>query len=243
VNARLLVEDSQLQVIQRLALASEYRDDETGQHTRRVGELSTRIGEALGMPEAQLVLLRRAAPLHDVGKIGIPDCILLKPGRLTPDEFDQMKTHTTLGAGMLAEGRGLPLLEMAEKIARTHHERWDGTGYPSGLSGPAIPLVGRIVAAADVFDALTHSRPYKDAWTVADAVSEITGQAGRQFDPAVVKAFLSRLPDLASSDDDGDPAVATSAHPFVATFAAAARRGPPSHPRAGLRRPSPTPPA
>jgi HD-GYP domain-containing protein (c-di-GMP phosphodiesterase class II) len=192
-NERLLVEDSQLQVIQRLALAAEYRDDETGQHTRRVGELATRIGEAVGLPDDKLVLLRQAAPLHDVGKIAIPDSILLKPGPLTPAEFEQMKSHTTRGAAMLS-GQGFALLEMAEKIALTHHERWDGTGYPAGLAGSTIPLVGRIVAIADVFDALTHARPYKDAWTVDAAVSEISSQGGRQFDPDIVAAFRLVLP-------------------------------------------------
>ena len=201
-NARLLLEDSQLQVIQRLALAAEYRDDETGQHTRRVGELSARIGETLGMPDDQLVLLRQAAPLHDVGKIAIPDSILLKPGPLEPDEFELMKIHTTRGAAMLS-GRGFALLEMAETIALTHHERWEGSGYPSGLSGNAIPLVGRIVAVADVFDALTHARPYKEAWTEAEAVTEISGQSGRQFDPEIVKAFLRVLPEL-GPDIDAD---------------------------------------
>jgi HD-GYP domain-containing protein (c-di-GMP phosphodiesterase class II) len=193
-NARLLVEDAQLQVIQRLALAGEYRDDATGQHTRRVGDLSARIGEALGMPADQLVLLRQAAPLHDVGKIAIPDSILLKPGGLTSDEFEQMKAHTTVGAAMLT-GRGMALLEMAETIALTHHERWDGCGYPAGLSGSDIPRVGRIVAVCDVFDALTHTRPYKEAWTMPDAVGEIIRQSGRQFDPQVVDAFLRVMPD------------------------------------------------
>jgi HD-GYP domain-containing protein (c-di-GMP phosphodiesterase class II) len=207
-NAQLLIEDSQLQVIQRLALAGEYRDDATGQHTRRVGELSTRIGEALGMPADQLVLLRQAAPLHDVGKIAIPDSILLKPGGLTADEFEQMKAHTTVGAAMLS-GRGLALLEMAETIALTHHERWDGTGYPAGLSGRAIPRVGQIVSIADVFDALTHARPYKEAWTGGDAVAEIIRQRGHQFDPEVADAFLRVLPDpglqqfLAEGGDSG----------------------------------------
>jgi HD-GYP domain-containing protein (c-di-GMP phosphodiesterase class II) len=205
-NARLQLQESQLQVIHRLARAAEYRDDQTGRHTRRVGDLSADIGTALGMPAEQLDLLREAAPLHDVGKIGVPDSILLKPSRLTDDEFERMKTHTTLGARMLAGGRGLPLLDMAEEIAVTHHERWDGSGYPAGLAGPAIPLVGRIVAVADVFDALTHSRPYKDAWSVPDTVAEITAQAGHQFDPAVVEAFLRCLPEL-TSGDDADPRV------------------------------------
>ena len=200
-SARVLLEDSQLEVIQRLALAAEYRDDETGQHTRRVGELSARIGHALRIADDELLLLRQAAPLHDVGKIAIPDSILLKPGALSPGEFEQMKTHTTRGAAMLT-GAGFALLEMAETIALTHHERWDGTGYPSGLSGPAIPLVGRIVAIADVFDALTHSRPYKEAWTVADALTEIGLQSGGQFDPDVVDAFLRVQPDLADDTDE-----------------------------------------
>jgi putative nucleotidyltransferase with HDIG domain len=203
-NARLLVQDSQLQVLQRLALAAEYRDDETGQHTSRVGELCARIGAALGMAETDLALLRRAAPLHDVGKIAIPDRILLKPGRLTPAEFEQMKTHTTLGAEML-ERPGFPLLEMAALVARTHHERWDGSGYPAGLAAEAIPLVGRIVAVADVFDALTHARPYKEAWPVADALAEIRAQRGRQFDPAVVDAFLTILPDVDLESEAAEP--------------------------------------
>jgi HD-GYP domain-containing protein (c-di-GMP phosphodiesterase class II) len=198
-NERLLVEDSQLQVIQRLALAAEYRDDDTGQHTRRVGELATRLGEALGMPDDELVLLRQAAPLHDVGKIAIPDSILLKPGPLTAAEFERMKSHTTRGAAMLS-GHGFALLEMAEAIALTHHERWDGAGYPAGLAGFAIPFVGRIVAIADVFDALTHTRPYKEAWSVADAASEISSQSGLQFDPDIVAAFLRVLPAAAAEE-------------------------------------------
>jgi HD-GYP domain-containing protein (c-di-GMP phosphodiesterase class II) len=202
-NAQFLLQDSQLQVIQRLALAGEYRDDDTGQHTRRVGDLSRRIGAALHMPKHQLNLLREAAPLHDVGKIGIPDSILLKPGPLTPEELDQMRAHAALGAEMLA-GRNFPLLEMAEQIALTHHERWDGHGYPRRLSGAAIPLVGRIVAVADAFDALTHSRPYKQPWTVGAAVAEISNQAGRQFDPEIVRAFMSVVPSLTPSASEED---------------------------------------
>jgi HD-GYP domain-containing protein (c-di-GMP phosphodiesterase class II) len=199
-NARLLVEDSQLQVIQRLALAGEYRDDDTGQHTARVAEMSVWIGAELGMSADELALLGQAAPLHDVGKIGIPDRILLKPSGLTRAEFDHMKTHTTVGAQMLARP-GFPLLELAEQVALTHHERWDGSGYPAGLAGEAIPLAGRIVAVADVFDALTHERPYKSAWTVAEAVAEIRTQIGRQFDPEVVAAFLAVVPAVSPADD------------------------------------------
>ncbi|MDX6400296.1 MAG: hypothetical protein QOF27_902 [Gaiellaceae bacterium] len=211
-NAQLLLHDSQLQVIQRLATAAEYRDDETGQHTRRVGDLSVRIGTALGMPAEQLLLLAQAAPLHDVGKIGIPDAILLKPAKLTREEFEQMKAHTAVGAAMLS-GRHFPLLAMAEEIALTHHERWDGNGYPAGSSGAEIPLVGRIVAVADVFDALTHARPYKDAWTVTEAVGEISLQRMRQFDPDVVDAFLRVVPAIVAAAELVDESRAATTAP------------------------------
>lgn len=182
------LEDAQLEILQRLARAAEYRDDDTGQHTQRVGYWAAAIGEAMRLPEEDIELLRRAAPLHDVGKIGIPDTILLKPGKLTPEEFEIVKTHTEIGASILGGSR-FPLLHVAAEIALTHHERWDGSGYPRGLAGEAIPLVGRIVAIADVFDALIHARPYKPSWPVEDALAEIERQRGRQFDPAVVDAF------------------------------------------------------
>jgi len=184
------LEQAQFEMLARLAAAAEFRDDDTGQHTRRVGDLSVAIAERLGLPAAQIELMRLAAPLHDLGKIAIPDSILGKPGKLTPDEFAQMKTHTTVGAQMLT-GSTFALLELAEQIALTHHEKWDGSGYPAGLAGDAIPIAGRIVAAADVFDALTHSRPYKAAWSTKDAIAELTRQAGGHFDPAVITAFLS----------------------------------------------------
>ena len=133
-------------------------------------------------------LIRRAAPLHDIGKIGISDLILLKPGKLTDREFELVKTHTTIGAEILA-GSQSPLLRLAQEIALTHHERWDGRGYPRGLAGDSTPLAGRIAAVADVFDALTHERPYKEAWPLETAVREILIQADRQFDPDVVEAF------------------------------------------------------
>ncbi|QEC48568.1 PAS domain S-box protein [Baekduia soli] len=191
-DARRAADDlqhAQLETLARLGAAAEFRDDDTGQHTRRVGDLSAAIAERLGLPAATVALLRMAAPLHDVGKIAIPDAVLLKPGRLTSDELNQMKAHTTVGARMLSGG-AFPLLEMAEQIALTHHERWDGSGYPAGLSGEGIPLVGRIVAVADVFDALTHARPYKNAWTASKAIAEMRRQSGRQFDPTVLAAFL-----------------------------------------------------
>jgi putative two-component system response regulator len=184
------LEEAQIEILERLAAAAEFRDDETGKHTLRVGQMSSMIAHALDLPAAEVELIRRAAPLHDVGKIGIPDSILLKQGRLTAEEFEVMKRHTTIGARMLANGRS-DLTQMAECIALTHHERWDSTGYPGQLQGEEIPLVGRIVSVADVFDALTHERSYKAAWPVEEAVAEIERQSGRQFDPRVAEAFLS----------------------------------------------------
>jgi putative two-component system response regulator len=155
-----------------------------------VGQTAALLASVLGRDATEASLLRRAAPLHDVGKIGISDLILLKPGRLTPEEFEIMKKHTLIGAKMLS-GSQSPLLQQAEVIALTHHERWDGNGYPSQMAGEDIPLAGRIVAVADVFDALTHERPYKTAWSLEAAVAEIKNQSARQFDPNVVEAFLT----------------------------------------------------
>jgi putative two-component system response regulator len=179
-----------VEMLTRLAAAAEFRDDDTGQHTRRVGDLSVSIAERLGVSELEIGLIRLAAPLHDVGKIALPDTILCKPGRLTVVEFEQMKSHATVGGQMLA-GSAFALLEVAQQVALTHHEKWDGSGYPHGLAGEDIPIAGRIVAVADVFDALTHVRPYKAAWSRADAIAEITSDAGKHFDPRVVEAFLS----------------------------------------------------
>lgn len=181
--------EAHIEILERLAVAAEYRDDETGQHIRRVSNTAFLLAKTLGVPDGDLELICRASQLHDVGKIGIPDDILLKPGKLTPAEFDVMKTHTTMGARILSGARS-DLVKMASTIAYTHHERWDGLGYPSRLSGDRIPLVGRIVAVADVFDALTHYRPYKEAWPVEDALVEIKRQSGAQFDPDVVEAFF-----------------------------------------------------
>jgi hypothetical protein len=177
------------EMLRRLAIAAEYRDDETFQHTERVGELAARIGAELGFSTAQVRVLRAAAPLHDIGKLAIPDNILLKPGKLSPEEFEIIKTHTIRGAHLLS-GSSSAVLQRASAIALTHHERWDGTGYPQCLAGERIPLAGRIVAVADVFDALTHERPYKSAWTRERAIAEIRSGSGTQFDPAVVEAFL-----------------------------------------------------
>lgn len=182
------LEEAQVEIVARLAVAAEFRDDNTGQHTQRVGQMSALLATQLGLPDGQVSLIRRAAELHDVGKIGVPDTILQKIGRLTSEEFEIVKTHTTIGARILSGGK-FPLLRLAEEIAFTHHERWDGTGY-AGIRGSDIALAGRIVTVADVFDALTQQRPYKPAWPVTDAIAEIDRQRGRQFDPAIVDAFM-----------------------------------------------------
>lgn len=186
------VERAQIEILERLARAAEYRDDDTGEHMLRVGKAAGGIARELGLPAGQVALIEQAAPLHDVGKIGVSDTLLLKPGRLTPEEFEVVKTHTVIGANILSGGHS-PVVMLAEEIARTHHERWDGLGYPAGLKGQAIPISGRIVAAADVLDALTSARPYKTAWTLDAALSEIRAQSGRQFDPAVVAALERHL--------------------------------------------------
>jgi putative two-component system response regulator len=183
------LEEARLEILERLAVAAEYRDDTTGQHTRRVGRVSGLISKALGLTQDEVELMERAAPLHDVGKIGVPDQILLKGGRLTPEEFSLMKTHTTIGAKILGDSRNR-LLQFAEEIALYHHEHWDGSGYTPGLAGDAIPLSARIVAIADVYDSLTHERPYKRAWSKEEAVTEIKAGTGSHFDPDVVGAFM-----------------------------------------------------
>lgn len=184
------LERARLEVLDRLALAAEYRDDETQQHAWRIGRSTAMIASELGLERDQIELIARAAPLHDIGKLGVSEAILLKPESLSGEEFELVKRHTTVGAGILA-GSSSGLLQMAELIALTHHERWDGKGYPRGLAGEKIPLAGRITAVADVFDALTHKRPYKEAWGLDEALAVIRKGSGRQFDPDVVDAFLT----------------------------------------------------
>jgi PAS domain S-box-containing protein len=188
-RTRELVE-ARAETLQRLAFAAEYHDDETAQHTKRVGVSAAQIAVRLGLDAGQVGLLAEAAPLHDVGKLAIPDRILLRRGKLNAQEYEVMKTHAALGARVLS-GSSAPVLQMAAVIAASHHERWDGRGYPRGLAGEAIPLVGRVVAVADVFDALTHGRPYKPEWSTGRAIAEIRREAGSQFDPRVVAAFLA----------------------------------------------------
>jgi PAS domain S-box-containing protein/putative nucleotidyltransferase with HDIG domain len=184
------LDEARAETLARLARAGEFRDDNTFQHTERVGATSAEVAAWLGLDGEQVALIREAAPLHDIGKLAISDTILLKQGPLTDAERSEMQTHAEIGARLLG-GSNSPVLEMASTIAASHHERWDGGGYPAGLSGESIPLWGRIVAVADVFDALTHDRPYKRAWPAARAIGEIRRQSGRHFDPRVVEAFLA----------------------------------------------------
>jgi len=198
------LEAARAETLQRLAVAAEYRDEDTIRHTERVGITAAQIAVELGLAREEVGLLRQAAPLHDVGKLAVSDTILLKPGKLTAQEREVMQTHAALGARLLSDSRS-PVLQMATVIAATHHERWDGTGYPAGLAGEAIPLVGRVVAVADVFDARTHDRPYKSAWPVEQAIAEIQRAAGSQFDPRVVAAFLTMLDDAVAPAEAGSP--------------------------------------
>jgi putative two-component system response regulator len=188
---------TRLEIVRRLGRAAEYRDNETGMHILRMSRMSVVLAEQIGLSTQECELLLNAAPMHDIGKIGIPDHILLKPGKLDADEWEVMKTHTTIGAQILS-GSDSDLMCMAREIALTHHEKWDGSGYPYGLSGESIPLVGRIVAVADVFDALTSERPYKKPWSLDEAVDFLRRNAGGHFDPELVATFERRLDDFAA---------------------------------------------
>ena len=190
--ARLQQEATQREIIRRLCSAGEFRDNETGQHVARMAQIASQLALAAGHPPAFAAQLLEAAPLHDIGKIGIPDHVLLKAGRLDTQEWMIMRQHATIGQRLLA-GSGLPLLDLAAEIAGTHHEKWDGTGYPAGLRGTDIPLSGRIVAIADVFDALLSARPYKEPWPLDAVVAHMREQAGRHFDPDLVRVFLDKL--------------------------------------------------
>ncbi|MCZ8293342.1 MAG: response regulator [Hylemonella sp.] len=183
------------ETILRLSRAAEFRDPETGDHIQRMAHYSWMIAVRLGLPLEQQQLILEAAPMHDVGKVGIPDHILLKPGKLDDAEFSVMKQHPVIGHQILSDSSS-PLLQMAAVIALSHHEKFDGSGYPLGLTGEAIPLVGRIVAVADVFDALTSARPYKAAWELDRAVSFMREQRGLHFDPQCVDVFLDRLDEV-----------------------------------------------
>jgi response regulator RpfG family c-di-GMP phosphodiesterase len=195
--------ETEFEVIQRLSQAVESRDEETGEHIARMSSLCERLALLAGMKAGEAEMMRWSAAVHDVGKIGVPDAILRKPGPLDQTEWEIMKTHTTIGASILAGSRS-PLVKMAETIARTHHERWDGSGYPAQLAGETIPLVGRICALCDSFDALTSQRPYKAAWPVALALEEISRERGGQFDPALTDHFITMIRADYSLDSHGD---------------------------------------
>ncbi len=186
---------TRLQVVRRLGMAAECRDEITGNHILRMSHFSAILAKAIGWNEADCDLILNASPMHDIGKIGIPDAILRKPGKLDPEEYEIMKTHASLG-GKLLEGDDSKLMRMAHDIAITHHEKWNGSGYPKGLAGENIPMCGRITALTDVFDALTSSRSYKKAWTVEAALAMIRENSGKHFDPAVVDVFLAIQPKI-----------------------------------------------
>ena len=186
---------TRLQIVQRLGRAAEYKDNETGLHVIRMSHFAQRLALAAGCGPAWAEDLLNAAPMHDVGKIGIPDAVLRKPGPLDADEWATMRRHPEIGAEIIGEHPS-GVLQLAREIALAHHEKWDGSGYPNGLAGEAIPLSARIVAVVDVFDALTTRRPYKEPWPVQEAMDHITAQAGKHFDPALVALFIPLLPQL-----------------------------------------------
>lgn len=185
----------EIETIARLTRAAEFRDSITGLHVVRVGEICAALGRTIGLCADECDRLMRAAPMHDIGKVATPDHILLKPARLTPDEFEIMKQHTVAGYGILKDSTS-PMLQMAAEIALSHHEKWDGTGYPNGLRRTEIPLSARLCSIADVFDALTSVRPYKQAWTIDDALAEIDALSGKQFDPDVVAMFHTSIAEI-----------------------------------------------
>ena len=199
-----VVTEREAEIVNRLALAAEHRDNDTGMHIIRMAYYSLIIARNLGLPQEQQQMIFRAAPLHDVGKLGIADEILLKPGKLTPEEFQIMQRHTTIGGQILSNSASV-LIQTAQEIAVSHHEKFDGSGYPKGLVGDAIPLSGRIIAVADVFDALTSERPYKEAWSFERAISYIKENSGTSFDPICVNAFFKNMDEIEgvySNQDD-----------------------------------------
>jgi putative two-component system response regulator len=187
--------ETRKEVVRCLGRAAEYRDNETGMHVMRMSKAAQMIAMAAGLSPAQAELIFLAAPMHDIGKIGIPDHVLLKPGRFEPEEWEVMKTHAQIGADILGN-HDSDLLRLARSVALTHHEKWDGTGYPKGLAGEDIPIEGRIVSIADVYDALTSMRPYKTAWSQSDVVKYMQEQSGISFDPHLLEVFLSLIPDI-----------------------------------------------
>ena len=199
-KATLEIVQRERETVMRLCRAAEFRDPETGAHIQRMAHYSRLIAVRMGMSVEDQDLLLEAAPMHDIGKVGIPDKILLKPARLEPEEFEVMKQHAIFGYELL-QGSSSRALQVGADIARGHHEKWDGSGYPEGLKGEEIPIFSRIVAVADVFDALTSERPYKKAWSLDDAVENLRTGAGKHFDPVVVQAFLDAWDDVLAIRD------------------------------------------
>jgi len=189
------IAETRLQIVRHLGRAAEYRDNETGLHVIRMSKMAILIAQSIGLDKSQCDLLLNAAPMHDIGKIGIPDHILLKPGKLDANEWEIMKTHSAIGHDVFSDDDS-DLILMAKEIAISHHEKWNGSGYPKGLKGDAIPLMGRITALADVFDALTSERPYKKAWSIEKASNYIQSESGVHFDPTLVEHFVTLLPEL-----------------------------------------------
>ena len=187
--------DTQLEIIRRLGRAAEFKDNETGMHVIRMSHYSHILGLGIGMNNEEAELLLHTAPMHDIGKIGIPDRILLKPGRLDENEMATMREHPKFGYDIIGK-HSSELLQTARQVAFTHHEKWNGTGYPRGLSGEEIPLAGRIVAVADVFDALTSVRPYKEAWTLEKTLDYLQSESGKHFEPRLIDQFLLSLPNI-----------------------------------------------
>jgi len=187
--------ETRLQIVRSLGRAAEYRDNETGMHVVRMSKCAALVAQAMGLSEDECNLILNVAPMHDVGKIGIPDAVLLKPGKLDPDEWEIMKNHTLIGEEILS-GNESKLLKAAALLARTHHERWDGKGYPDGLQGENIPLISRITALCDVFDALLSERPYKAPWSIERTTAYIVDNKGKHFDPQIVDYFMANLSDL-----------------------------------------------
>ena len=211
-NAEL--KDAYLDTINRLVLAAEYKDEDTGKHITRTSRYSTLIAKHLCLPGHEIEILFSAAPMHDVGKISIPDNILMKPGKLTDTEFNIIKTHTLAGAKILSNSKA-KVIQAAQQIALTHHEKWNGKGYPQGLAGQEIPLIGRIVGIVDVFDALTSHRPYKDPYPLEIALNIIKKERGEHFDPDVTDVFLKHIDKIMEIKNEVDSAPSPSLTDFI----------------------------
>jgi putative two-component system response regulator len=212
VNQEL--QEAYIDTIHRLVLAAEYKDEDTGNHIKRISRYSALIAEKLGLPASEVQDILYASPMHDVGKIGVPDSVLIKPGRLTEQEFECIKAHTIIGADILANSRG-KILRVAEQIAISHHEKWNGKGCPNGLFKDRIPLVGRIVGLADVFDALTSRRPYKNPYPIEVACDMIKKERGQHFDPDFVDIFMKNIDGILSIKEEVDSKEVVSTFDFT----------------------------